>query len=516
MDTRTHTMSLAKKILRGGSIVILFTLLSSPLGYVARMIFARALSIESYGLLYAIIGFFWLFVTFNDLGFGYSVTYLLPKYLRAHHYERCWNIFLYDLFIEVGTAILLSVGILFSCNWLEKTYFHSSSLFTLLCIFSFYFIANSFVSALSKLYTGLQLEMYYGTMEFIRLSLTVIGAGIAWFYYQSNNVVNYASIWAGTYACIAIAYSIPLLKKKEFPLHLPSWDPKLFSQMFRYALPTLLTSTIMSFVSFTDSVALTYFRGVIDVGIYNIVLPIASMGVLLLGPFNHFLLPLLAEHFEDQKQRVGEILLILFKIIFFAALYFGLFVFLYPETIISIFFGHKWTQVATFPLRILAIGYIPHILSLFFSFVLAGMGKVKKRLQIAFAIGILSLLGNGLAAYYGGVIAVAFANCGIYTYSLFLYAREFFRSQKIAFPLKEFIQILLLLSVSAFFFGLVKPTTPSIVSFFLIGALYSIVACIVGVIIFRQERKLVFSTMKNLLSSFKKKYRQSEYVENEM
>ncbi|MDO8610907.1 MAG: oligosaccharide flippase family protein, partial [bacterium] len=99
---------LTQRIFKGSAIVLFFAILSSPIGYLLRIFYSQTLSIENFGLLYAVLALFTTLATYNDLGFGYSTSYFIPKYFKKKYYQKCWLLYKYDQFIEVGTSVLIS------------------------------------------------------------------------------------------------------------------------------------------------------------------------------------------------------------------------------------------------------------------------------------------------------------------------------------------------------------------------------------------------------------------------
>ena len=115
--------TLTARVFKGSSTILLFNFLASPIGYLIRILYSRTLSIEMFGLFYAVLAFFGMFIAFNDLGFGYSATYLIPKALRKKNYKRIWKLYKYNQLVELGTSVIISILIVIFSNWLTNNYF---------------------------------------------------------------------------------------------------------------------------------------------------------------------------------------------------------------------------------------------------------------------------------------------------------------------------------------------------------------------------------------------------------
>ena len=115
--------SLTHHMVKSGTTVIFFTLLAAPIGYLIRMINSRALSIEEFGLFYSLIAIFGIINNFNDLGFGYSLSYLVPKFIKNKETNKAWLAFKYVQIIELGSSLIISTILFLLAGFLSKYYF---------------------------------------------------------------------------------------------------------------------------------------------------------------------------------------------------------------------------------------------------------------------------------------------------------------------------------------------------------------------------------------------------------
>ena len=422
----TEQENLTERILKGSLVVLFFTTLVSPIGFFIRILYSRTLSIEMYGLFYAVMALFVAISTYNNLGFGFSVSYLIPKFIKEKKYPTCWNIFSYNLIIEVGTAIVISIAVFFSAPWLAQNYFKVPQAVNLLYIFGVYLIADSILNAIIKLYIGLQKEKYYSSTHFFRLTFTLIFSILFWFFDQAN-VVFYAIAWSAGYILTAIIYYLILYKNKKFKYLVQntiSWDKKLFKAMLTYAVPTLATTSIYSYITFTDTFFLTLLRGVKEVGIYNVIFPLVSISSIFLYPITNFILPLTSELMEEaKKEKVSQLLEMVLKIIPFLGMYFLLFIAMFGSTTISLFFGDKWVGLVEIPLTILAITYVATLLATFLATIASGMGKINERLRASVIIAFLATILSALLVFKYGVIGAVLANSIVYFFSIVIFSR---------------------------------------------------------------------------------------------
>ncbi len=245
---------LAGRIIKGGTTVFVFSLLSSPIGYLLRLIYAHSLSVEMYGLFYSVLALFSLLTTYNDLGVGYSVSYFIPKAIKNRNYQLCWNLYKYDQLIEVSTSIFISSLLFIAAPWLALNYFKMPQAEILIYLLSLYCIVDGFISSLSKFFTGLQQEKFYSSIHPTRLVFTLLFSLFFWVF-DFNYIYYFAIAWSVAYVVVAVIYWIAFKRENGFLIRKTTFDKKLIKTMFRYAIPTLLTTSIKEVVLYLQRIA---------------------------------------------------------------------------------------------------------------------------------------------------------------------------------------------------------------------------------------------------------------------
>ena len=198
--------NLLERVIKGSSIVLLLTFLVTPLGYLIRTFYSRTLSIEDYGLFFAVNTFFNLIAIYTDLGFGYTVSYLIPKHLKSGDHGSVWNIFRYYQMIQILTTILVSAILFLSAKYLAVNFFKMESAVNLIYISCIYLLAVSFFNTLVQLFIGLQKEKYYASMNLVRLFFT-LSFSIIFFLFDLPNIIFYSIAWVIGYSLAAVIYT---------------------------------------------------------------------------------------------------------------------------------------------------------------------------------------------------------------------------------------------------------------------------------------------------------------------
>lgn len=413
-------MEIKKRILRGGSIIMLFNTLVLPLGYFIRLLYARTLSIEQFGLFYAVMSFFLILSTYSDLNLGYSVIYYLPKYLQKKDYKTCWNMYAYNQIVSIIVSLIFSCIVIFSAPFLVSHYFKVAYGLPLIYTFIFFFLINSIVSTIHNLLSGLQQEEYYSLKEFLRLFFTVLFSVILWLF-KRDSLYSYAVAWSAAYGLTALVYIGILLRKNGFLINKITWDTSLAKKMVAYSFPTLITTLIGTFAT-ADIIFLTILRGVREVGIYNIILPIVSIAGILLTPLSSFFYPFISHMREIHKEKTSHIIEQLLHYVPFAVLYFSLFIFLFPDASVTLLFGAKWASYARLPLQIMCIDSILFQLFNYLSIISLGLGLVKQRLIISVVTTALHILISYALISSLGILGAVIANFLYYGISALLFS----------------------------------------------------------------------------------------------
>lgn len=494
MTAQEQTFS--QKIIRGGLIITFFSLLTSPLGYFIRLMLSRALTIEEYGLFYSILGFFGIFIIFNDLGFGYSVAYFTPKFIQKKQYHKAWNAYLYDLIIELTTSLLLSVLFLIFSEWLSTHYFKIPQAKELISIFSLFFVSNSFVSALQKFFTGVQSEKFYSSMEFVRLFITAIFILVLWLQ-GSSNLNMYALSWVTGYVTVALLYTFFQYQYHKKYITKLVWDKTLFSIMFQYAVPTLLVTSLAWITNYIDVFSLTLLKDVREVGVYNVVFPLAGISGFLFSPIQVLFLPLISQYHGKDDRVVAMIINKLLLIVPLLGLYVCFFIFLNTEAVIGILFGNQWIESALLPLKVLSLGYPLQLLAAYLATIISGLGKITERFKIVFVSFSLHVISCLLLTYFYGVLGTVISNCIVYFLLCYWYLKIIKTEVRLKIPWQAYAKTLGILALIAVFFTYFNLSSDTFFEFIGLGVVYSIIFVAGSYFIHFEELQLVGSFLQS-------------------
>lgn len=495
LNEMANDQSLQERIVKGSFITLSLTLLGSIFAYLIRILYSHTLTIENYGLFYAVFASFNILVGYGDLGFGYAIVYLLPKYLKIKNYSKAWNIFVYGQTISLTMAILLAIVLAIFAPFLAKNYFKIAGSENLVYIFCIYLIVFTVLNGLIQIFIGMQKVKYYSSITVSRWFLTFIFSAL-FFLFDFPNIVFYALSWALGHVLTAAFFLFLFLRKHPYLIRNKIiWESVILKQMFSLAYPVVLENFVATSMIFTETFLLTLIKGVRDVGIYNIIYPLTSVSIILLAPINSLILPLVSHLMEGEKERIKYLINRILEITPFIGVYFSLFLISFPSNIVGLIFGQKWVGLVETPLVILSIGSIGFLMSEILGTVAIGTGKIKARLKANAILGIFSVGLDIFLIWKYGVLGVVITN-SLIRLALSIWCLKIIKtSVSFQMPLRFYLKILIF-SITMFltvkFIGISPKNWFELI---IIGILYTIFFIFLGLILKIYDKKLILMIM---------------------
>jgi O-antigen/teichoic acid export membrane protein len=292
---RTSFQSEMGRISRQSGMVFAGTIFSILFGYIFKVYIARVLGAEALGI-YAlgmtIVGFLGIF---NALGLPESAVRFVSMYSAAKRFAALrsllWN----------GTWILLASNLVFAAILLEvgpgiaAHFYHSAQLARYLPLFALIMITGALNSFFGKVLAGYK-ELGRRTVitGFIANPLTMaiavvliaLGGGL-WGYLAAQ--IASAVLVMGM--LVAMVWRITPVAARSFDWNRLSIESKVWS--FSAA---MFSVGLMEFgISQTDRIALGYYRGVHEVGIYSVAAAVVVYETIILQSVNQIFAPVISD-----------------------------------------------------------------------------------------------------------------------------------------------------------------------------------------------------------------------------
>ena len=387
-------MNYTKFAVKGAAIVFIASILSAFFGYLVRFLLARNLSVEEFGLFYSVFSFLGLLGIFKTLGFDKSLIKFIPEFKHEGKNDLIKSSIIYVALIQLITNAVIIIVVYLLSNFLSVNLFHNAQASSVLKLLAVAFFIDNFVFVLKFAFQGFQKMNLFAGIDLVRMIilLSIILIGFKLNYKIFSPVMAY--IIAPT---ILMLIFVPILLKKTFPEFAESntiFDAALFKRIFRYSIFVVATSSGGLILGYTDSIMLTYFSGLKNVGLYNVALPTARVLTFFPMAIMGIMIPLTSEFWVKKKKillKAGIESLYKYSIIVILPL--ALIMFSFAELFISALFGNNYI-LASNALRILVIGMIfASLYGINYSF-FAGIGKPEIASKVVYSAAIFNLISN--------------------------------------------------------------------------------------------------------------------------
>ena len=163
-----------KRIIKGASYFFIFSILAAIAGYGLRFILARNLSVEDFGLFYAVFSFVLFFSLFKDLGMGSALAKFVAEYKAKKQFDHVKSLFVYISGMQLISVLLFALVIFFLRGFLAENYFHEARAVSLLVVILGWFVLITIQDAILFMFYGLQNFLIYSMRDFLKSFMPLI------------------------------------------------------------------------------------------------------------------------------------------------------------------------------------------------------------------------------------------------------------------------------------------------------------------------------------------------------
>lgn len=371
--------------------------------YLLRLLLARSFTVAQYGLIYAIIAFFGLLSIFQHLGLGEALARAIASANVHGKEERVKEAVMWSTIIVATTALAVSAAMYLSAGWLSAAYFKDPAAGDLLRLAAVMFFIGTFhviIAAILQGYQRLHLFAIHSTLQSLVLFTAAFifisaGAGLASVMYA------YISMYLLLYI-VGAAFIVGVLRKPwQRRIRLDTANAR---DLLLYGFPVILTTVGGIVLTYTDTVLLTVFSTLEEVGIYQAALPTANILLFLVGVISAVLFPVVAEMWErKQKPLIAAAVQEIYKYSFILLLPLILGIISFPDIVLNLLFGPAYVAGAPV-LSVLVLAAMFLVLNGVHAATLSGMGMPANNTKAVGAGAVLNLLLNLiLIPRYGGL-----------------------------------------------------------------------------------------------------------------
>lgn len=349
-------ISSLKKIMWGAGIVFIGRIIGKIIGYFYVMIVAR-LGTEQYGMLNLGFALSSLLTTLALLGLSSGIVRYVSFHNAKKDKARIKGAITSSLRISIPLSLFFTLIMFSFAEQISVYFFHNPDLTPILRVFSFtipFFTAAYLFMAVFQGFkridydTGLReitekLVRLGFVLLLIPLGFGVFGASLS--YIASSFVIFIASLY------LMEKKVFPILKTKVKAIHYPK-------EIFFYSFPLLLSSVLLFFVYWVDTLMLGFFRTTSEVGIYGVAVPTAALMFVLPGALTSIFLPIIVQFYSKKKMKeMQKAYSIVSRWIFSINVPIFLLLAAFSRQILGILFDNAYVAASS-PLIILSLGYL--------------------------------------------------------------------------------------------------------------------------------------------------------------
>ncbi len=431
-----------RKAIRGTVIVFIFTVLAGVMWYLFRFLLARNLSLEEYGVFYAIFSFLSFIAITGELGLSQAVPKFIIDFNVKNKKKEIKSVLYFVFFFQVVVLLLVFIAVMLLSGWLSENYFHYD-VSKYLLLMGLWFITLPLPSFLSFVFLGFQRYANASSIDFVRVVALTIAVAILF------------SLGFGIYS-VLIAYALinvflllffspfarktlSCIKGAKFVLMRET-----YVEVIKYGFFLSITSLVWVILNQIDTMMLTYFKGLEAVGLYQIAVPLASIAMYVISAVVMVAYPMSAELYAKKKMmELKEGIKMFYKYLFLILVPFVMVLFSFASVIILFLFGSKYVD-ATPALKILSIGVVFSSLTLFNINLLNVMDEHKKVARLMVAIASVNVILNLFLIPIFGIKGAAFSTVSSFFISAAVSLILLHRKLGVKIPFLNWIKIIIL------------------------------------------------------------------------
>ncbi|KXB01997.1 hypothetical protein AKJ44_01680 [candidate division MSBL1 archaeon SCGC-AAA261F17] len=399
----------AKYLVKGSAIVFGSMVAAAVIGIILRILLARALSPEDYGLLFAVIAFVSFFTIFSHLGVRGALTKFISEFRAEKKLDEIKSTILTGFGIMTVAAVLLSLTFIALSEFLSQSFFGTPSAKPVLIILAIWFVATMTQNFLRSTFQGFRDMVGHSGIRLARMIFTLGLVTIAIFLVDSG-VVGIALAYLFGSILSSLVFFV-LLRRKHSQLLKGdgSISRSHAKKLLSFGLPLLLAGVSGTLIGWTDTLMLTEFRSLEGVGFYQVARPLTQFlgyfGMAISIPF----FPMVSEIWaKGERKTLRSVLHLLVKFSVILIIPAALVFLAFPGTVIRLLFGAKYLQ-ATTALQVLSVGTVFLVGSRIFGPVLTGTGRPRLYLKASGGAAIFNVFANLILVppYGAGGAAIA-------------------------------------------------------------------------------------------------------------
>ena len=347
MSDRDRLDESLRTIAKGAGVSFVGAFVGLGLGYLSRIIIARFLGPDEYGLISLGYAALMIGATLSLVGLPAGIQRYVSFYRGKGDEGRIKGTILGALKISVPMSLIVGAIFFFYADWISINVFHSLELTPILKIFAiaipFLVLTDNAIYATIGFqdvrYRVYVVDLFQNIFKLLAIvALLVLGF----------DVMGAAWGWAIT-VVLTPFLAFYFLEKRVFPIFNTEVKAIFIDrELFAFSLPLIFTAVAGMVMGWMDTLMIGYFLSASAVGIYNVALPTARLLTVVTKSIGVLLTPVASELYaRNREQELRIIYTVVTKWVLSLALPFSLLMVLFSESIIRIMFGTEYIGGST-------------------------------------------------------------------------------------------------------------------------------------------------------------------------
>ena len=429
-------MSQIKNAMKNSYFVLSLSVFGIFVGYMFRIFLSRSLSIEDFGLFYAVGAFIGLFTLVRYLGLNSALVKYIPEFLVKGDKNSIKTSIKIVVVVQVLTVLAFTGIILVFHNSITATLFKASGADSILILMTLSFLPSLFFMVFQSVFQGYQKLRTYALIEPVRISLTFLLSVVL----ISMGVVGvaFAYLIAAILTTLVFFYSFYKLDIFTAKTKITSG---ILKKILKFSMPVFVSSIAIFIITYTDTIVITFYRSLGEVALYQVAMPTSQLLLIFSGAIAAVAFPLISE--LHTRKRFGEIqksISVIITVLVFLILPFVILLVSFPEVIIKFLFGDGFLS-AVITLQILTVSMIFYSIFTVLQTTLDGIGRPFINTKILFLMAVANLILNIALVPTYGIIGSAAASLTAYLIGVVVELSFVRKLLNVSLPLYKLVKV---------------------------------------------------------------------------
>jgi len=400
-----------KTLAKGSFIVFIGIFFAKIFSIGYRIIIARSLDPELYGLFSLALLVSGLLVIFSKFGLTGGVLRFIPFFRGKDRPDKAEYIFKFSLGVLSLSSIAVGILLFIFSESIAVGIFGNPGLTFFLQIFSITIpltiILDLFLSVILAFEKVEWHSFIYNILlNFVKIVSLVVLVILGF----TVNAIVFSYLLGIAVSLIAAYFVVRKIMMNFVVKKEPSEEEKKDSRrkLFSYSWPLLFFGFTWQIFHWTDSFLIGYFRGAVEVGFYNAAIPIAMLFNLTSALFIQLFFPYVTKAYSKsgKTEVIKELSKQVGKWIFIINLPLLLLMLLFPGAFIDLLFGEQYLAAEN-ALRLLAVGMLINSVFIVSDRLISMIGKTKVILIDILAVSAINIVLNIIFIQKYGITGAA-------------------------------------------------------------------------------------------------------------